>query len=124
MTVSFNMTKVSIICDEKTLFEAEVCKITTLGFDCEVPLTCFADLRDETGRIQTFNFALSFFDEAAVVYGQLAVYSMRRITQTTGIITMRFKQLDQEMLALVNEFAATGKVVSLEQARREKKRRA
>lgn len=118
------MTKVSIINEGKTLFEADVCKLTTLGLECEVPLACFAELRDETGRIQAFDFSLSFFGENTAVMGQLAVYSMRRITQTTGIITMRFKQPDKELLALVSEFATTGKVVSLEQARQEQKRRA
>lgn len=117
------MVNTIIISEGITLVEAEAQKVSTLGFECEVALDVFPQLRDETGRIRPFQFALFFSDNApsADVEGELVVYSMRRITQTTGVLAVRFKFVADNGIALLAEYANTGKVVSLEQARQKRR---
>lgn len=117
------MTQVSIYVDGTLMLKSEVHKLSTLGFDCEIPLTQVASLRDDTGRIQTFEFDIQLGEASeAHIHGQVSIHSVRRVAQTLGVMTTRFLELTPECKQYLAEYLNTGKVVSFKAA--QQKRRA
>lgn len=114
--VILDMPKVTIVRNEQPLIEVAVDKLTSLGFECEVPLTLFAQLRDVTGRIQSFEFFMEFAGVEEAFEGELTVYSMRRIAQDKGVLAARFKNLQPTLMTVINEYMHEGKVVSIQTA--------
>lgn len=114
------MVSVIITNKDDTNLNLEVSKITAVGFDCEIPLSKLAAMRDASGRIRTFFFSLFLNAERsdmADIKGEVSIHSIRRISQEAGIVSTRFVDLTEEQQAAINEYATTGKVVSLNQAR-------
>lgn len=115
------MVSVIITNKDDTNLNLEVSKITAVGFDCEIPLNKIAAMRDDaSGRIRTFYFSLFLNAERsdmADIKGEISIHSIRRISQEAGIVSTRFVDLTEEQQATINEYATTGKVVSLNQAR-------
>lgn len=113
---------VAVISDEKgKYFELEVKKISSIGFECLLPLADFPAMRDDSGRICDFNFSLSFDGSHTDIEGIISVHSMRRITQTEGILCCRFVNLSEEQRSILCEYLTTGKIVSIKKARFKKR---
>ena len=117
------MAQINIYRDGVLMLQAEAQKLSILGFDCEIPLNQIADLRDESGRIQTFEFdlLLSKASEPSVI-GQISIYSVRRVAQTSGMLTARFMALTTDNERCLAEYLQTGKIVNIKTA--QQKRRA
>lgn len=117
------MTRTIIINDGKTVLDAEVSKLSPIGFECEVPVGIFSDLIDERGRYRVFQFALFFSDRSdeANLVGDLSVSAMRRLSQTRGVLAVRFLNLNAEAASVINSFINTGTVVSLKKARQKRR---
>lgn len=111
------MTVVVISNSDNHQFDLEVVKLTSMGFDCVIPVAHFSAMRDPSGRICTFSFSMSFQGDDIDLEGEVAIHSMRRVTQEAGEITCRFVDLSQTQRQILNEYLSSGKVVSLNKAR-------
>ncbi len=118
------MANVQLKQQDQILLQGEAINISPLGFDCEIELEQIPALRDEAGRFRALDIALQLHTHSGPysVSGTAMVYSVRRVAQNTGLLTVRFAELEQDAFRLIAEHLNPNPVVSL--ARVKQKRRA
>lgn len=105
------------------LLQGQAVNISPLGFECEIALEAIASLRDDSGRFRQLDLELSLLAHAGQqqVSGTVNVYSVRRVSQQSAMLMLRFGQLEQDAYRLLAEHLSPARVVSLQQARNKKR---
>ncbi|UZK03535.1 hypothetical protein [Venatoribacter cucullus] len=117
------MANVKLKEEDQILLQGEAVNISPLGFDCEISLDAIPSLRDAAGRFRMLGMELQLLAHkgAVTVCGSASVYSVRRVAQNTGLLTVRFADLQQDAYRLIAEHLSPVDVVSLEQARHKRR---
>lgn len=117
------MANVKLKEENQILLQGEAVNITPLGFDCEISLDDIPALRDAAGRFRMLGMELQLqaHEGIVTVLGSASVYSVRRVAQNTGLLTVRFADLEQNAYRLIAEHLNPHAVVSLEQAKQKRR---
>jgi|GEM_PF-1029348 len=105
--------------NEEILLHGSVCELTPMGFDCDVTLDNMNSLRDESGKFKYLNVEILLRTHAGEcsVSGSGWVHSVRRISQQRCVVTVRFKEMEQNGYKLISEHLSPNPVVNLDDVR-------
>ena len=104
--------------DEISL-RGKVSDISPMGIECDVELSDMQLLRNDAGKYRQFDLEMTLTSHSGrcSVSGSGVVYSVRRISQSRCMVTIRFSEIEQNGYRLISEHLAPNPVVDLEQAR-------
>ena len=107
------MATARIVRAENLLLESNLLKLSSFGFDCDIALNQLIQLRDDNGRIQELDSELLDDNGHQIIKAKVYIHSIRRISQTEGIVSARFSEVTLSQREDIAEYLATGKVVSI-----------
>ncbi len=104
---------------DEILLRGKVSDISPIGIECDVELSDMQLLRNQAGKYRQFDLevTLAAHSGRCSVCGSGVVYSVRRISQSRCMVTIRFREIEQNGYRLISEYLTPNPVVDLERAR-------
>lgn len=102
------MKRLNITYEGKPLYDGSILELTPLGINIECSFELIEKLKTNNGKFKIVSFDLDSGADIGSIRGELCVHSMRKVKQDTCLMTLRFFQPRQDMLAQVKHLISIG----------------